>query len=69
MSSWDFRKFPAGNSGLINGPKQVYVALALFAVPALLGVLAARGKLARSHGIRGGVLPADVRARSSCARA
>lgn len=48
LSMWDFRKMPAGNSGLINGPKQVYVAFALFAVPALLAATALASKLQRA---------------------
>src|SRR5262245_8262697 len=55
MSYWDFHKFPAGNSGLLNGPKQVYVALVCFAVPAVLAGLAMAGKLARWHGITAAV--------------
>ena len=52
LSLWDIRKFPQGlTEGLLNGPKQVYVALVLFAIPAVLGVLAAVGKLSRWHGI------------------
>ncbi len=48
MSMWDFHKFPAGNSGLINGPKQVYLALAMFAIPALLAATALASKLQRA---------------------
>src|SRR5687768_11653637 len=48
VSMWDFRNMPAGNSGLLNGPKQVYVALALFAIPALLAATALAGKLQRA---------------------
>ena len=48
MSIWDFRKFPAGNSGLINGPKQVYLAFALFGIPALLAATALASKLQRA---------------------
>jgi hypothetical protein len=48
LSYWDFHKLPAGNSGLINGPKPVYVALALFAIPALLAATALASKLQRS---------------------
>ena len=48
LSYWDFHKMPAGNSGLLNGPKQVYVALALFAVPALLAATALASRLQRA---------------------
>ncbi len=48
LSMWDFRKLPSGTSGLINGPKQVYLALALFAIPALLAATALASKLQRS---------------------
>jgi hypothetical protein len=48
LSMWDFRKMPEGNQGLINGPKQVYVALALFAIPALLAATAFASKLQRA---------------------
>jgi hypothetical protein len=48
LSYWDFHKMPAGNSGLLNGPKQVYVALALFAIPALLAATALASKLQRA---------------------
>ncbi len=48
MSLWDFHKFPAGNSGLVNGPKQVYIALAAFAIPALLAATALASKLQRA---------------------
>ena len=48
LSYWDFHKMPAGNSGLLNGPKQVYVALACFAIPALLAASALAGKLQRA---------------------
>ena len=48
MSIWDFRKFPAGNSGLINGPKQVYLAFALFGIPALLAATSLASKLQRA---------------------
>jgi hypothetical protein len=47
LSLWEIRKFPAGNSGLLNGPNQVYVALALFAIPALLAATALASKLQR----------------------
>jgi uncharacterized membrane protein len=48
LSMWDFRQMPAGNSGLINGPKQVYVALAAFAIPALLAATALASRLQRA---------------------
>jgi hypothetical protein len=48
LSMWDFHKMPAGNSGLLNGPKQVYVALAAFAIPALLAATALASKLQRA---------------------
>ena len=48
LSLWDFRKFPAGNEGLLNGPKQVYLALGLFALPAILAATALAGKLQRA---------------------
>lgn len=48
LSMWDFRKMPAGNSGLLNGPKQVYVAFAAFAIPALLAATALASKLQRA---------------------
>lgn len=48
MSLWDFHKFPAGNSGLVNGPKQVYIALGAFAIPALLAATALASKLQRA---------------------
>jgi len=51
MSAWDFHKLPAGNTGLINGPNQVYIILACFAVVLLMGVLAFATKLARWQGI------------------
>jgi hypothetical protein len=48
MSLWDFHKFPAGNEGLLNGPKQVYLAFAFFGIPALLAATALAGKLQRA---------------------
>src|SRR5262249_11912232 len=48
LSLWDMHKIPAGNEGLIHGPKQVYVALACFALPALLAATALAGKLQRA---------------------
>ena len=53
MSAWDVHKMPAGNSGLLNGPNQVYIILACFAVVLLMGVLAFASKLARWQGIVG----------------
>jgi len=47
MSLWDFHKFPAGNEGLLNGPKQVYLAFAFFGIPALLAATALASKLQR----------------------
>jgi len=47
-SLWDLHKFPAGNEGLLNGPKQVYLAFALFGIPALLAATALAGKLQRA---------------------
>lgn len=53
MKFWDFRKMPEGfASGLLNGPKQVYVALVGFLIAAVIAGLAVAGKrLARWHGI------------------
>lgn len=48
LSIWDFRKMPAGTSGLINGPKQVYLAFALFGIPALLAATSLASKLQRA---------------------
>ena len=48
LSYWDFHKMPAGNSGLLNGPNQVYVALVLFAIPALLAATALASKMQRA---------------------
>jgi hypothetical protein len=48
LSIWDFRKMPEANSGLINGPKQVYLAFALFGIPALLAATALASKLQRA---------------------
>jgi hypothetical protein len=45
---WDFHKMPAGNSGLLEGPKQVYVALGLFAIPTLLAGISLASKLQRA---------------------
>lgn len=55
LSYWDFHKMPAGNSGLLNGPKQVYVALACFAIPALLAATALASKMQRALAAIGGV--------------
>lgn len=52
MSYWDFHKMPGGEmAGLLKGPKQVYWALACFAVPAAMGAWALAGRLTRVHGI------------------
>lgn len=52
MTFWDFHKIPAGDMvGLLKGPKQVYVALACFAVPLALGLMALAGRLARWQGV------------------
>jgi len=48
LSMWDFRKIEAGNSGLLNGPKQVYAALALFAIPAVLAAISLASRLQRA---------------------
>lgn len=48
LSYWDFHKMPAGNSGLLNGPNQVYVALALFAIPAVLAAISLASKMQRA---------------------
>lgn len=50
---WEFRQLPSSMmTGLLNGPKQVYVALIAFLVPALLGALAlATKQLARWQAI------------------
>jgi hypothetical protein len=41
MSYWDIHKLSGGASeGLLNGPNQVFVALACFAIPTLMGLLA-----------------------------
>ena len=50
MSLWDFHKMPAGNSGLMNGPKQVYVAIITFGLTGVMGVLALK-QLLRWQGI------------------
>ena len=52
MTFWDFHKFPASDMvGLLKGPKQVYIALACFAVPLALGLMALAGRLARWQGV------------------
>src|SRR5262245_36320079 len=56
LSFWDFHKFPAGNSGLINGPKQVYVAFGCFGIPAVLALLALKGRLSRGLAIPAAVM-------------
>lgn len=40
LKYWDMHDMPGGNAGILNGPKQVYVALICFAVPLLLGLVA-----------------------------
>ena len=56
LTFWDFHKMPSSiSTGLLNGPKQVYVALVCFAVPAVIAVMAMMGKLARWHGITAAV--------------
>jgi len=47
VSAWDLHKLPAGNSGLLNGPKQVYLMLGLFGIGALVAATAAASKLQR----------------------
>jgi hypothetical protein len=44
ISFWQLREMPAEGSGLLNGPNQVYLALACFLVPMLLGLLAVATK-------------------------
>ena len=44
MKFWDFRKMPAGMSGLLNGPNQVYIALIGFLAAAVVAGLAVAGK-------------------------
>jgi hypothetical protein len=48
LSLWDFHKMPAGNEGLLNGPKQVYLALGLFGIPAVLAAISAASKMQRA---------------------
>lgn len=57
MKFWDFRQMPEGfATGLLNGPKQVYIALAGFLVVAAAGVSGIAGKrLARGAAIAGAV--------------
>ena len=45
VSAWDLHKLPAGNSGLLNGPKQVYLMLGLFGIGALVAATTAASKL------------------------
>lgn len=41
MTYWDVHKLPASEmTGLLNGPKQVYLALACFAIPLVVGLIA-----------------------------
>jgi hypothetical protein len=47
-SLWDLHKMPAGNEGLLNGPKQVYLVLGLFGIAALVAATAAASKLQRA---------------------
>jgi hypothetical protein len=53
LKYWEFREMPSSlMTGLLNGPKQVYVALICFLVPTLLGALAlATKQLARWQAI------------------
>jgi hypothetical protein len=52
MTYWDFHKMPGSEFvGILKGPKQVYWALACFAVPAAMGAWALAGRLTRAHGI------------------
>ena len=53
-SLWDFTKIPdpMGTQGLLNGPKQAYVAIACFAIPLVVGGMAiAKGRMVRWQGI------------------
>ena len=55
MSYWDFHKMPeSAMRGLLNGPKQVYVAMAGYAITAVMGVLG-MSKLLRWQAIVGAV--------------
>src|SRR6185312_1369010 len=47
-SLWDLHKMPAGNEGLLNGPKQVYLVLGLFGIATLVAATAAASKLQRA---------------------
>jgi len=54
LSLWDFHNIEDrhGTQGLLNGPKQAYVALVMFAVPAVLAGLAfAQKRLSRGLAI------------------
>lgn len=52
ITYWDFHKMPGGAfAGILKGPKQVYWALACFAVPVAMGAWALAGRLTRVHGI------------------
>lgn len=55
MKFWDFRSMPSGfATGLLNGPKQVYVALVGFLMMGAVGVHAiVNGRFARWAGIVG----------------
>jgi hypothetical protein len=57
MKFWDFRAMPEGlTSGLLNGPKQVYVALVGFLLMGAVAVHAiVNGRFARWAGIVGAV--------------
>ena len=46
-SLWDLHKIPAGNEGLLNGPKQVYLVLGLFGIATLVAATSAASKLVR----------------------
>ena len=52
MSYWDFHKMPSSpTEGLINGPHQVYIAMACFAVVLVMGIIAFATKVSRWQGI------------------
>lgn len=57
LKFWDFRNMPGGlTQGLLNGPKQVYVALLGFVLPLAAGGIAiAQKKLGRGLAIMGAV--------------
>jgi hypothetical protein len=55
VSYWDFHKMPEGTRGLINGPKQVYVAMVCFGLTALMGGLGLK-RLLRWQGIVAAVM-------------